>query len=1410
MILFVSPSDMRYAPMSNGWRCKMLLAAGLLIPQAQRHNDTKLESLSSLLVRLFVTWPITIIVLDFPTRAVKIGSHSCVFNLSLFSNIWYQSEVLEHASLMASSSSLSVTQPQIPVFSGDSYEFWSIKMKTLFRSQDLWDYVEAGDEQPVEDEVHNKEHQKRDAKALFFIQQAVDGSIFSRIAGATTAKQAWATLKTEYQGSSKVITVKLQSLRRDFETSSMKSNESVQEFLAKVSSIVGQMRSYGEKITDETVVAKVLRSLSSKFDHIVAAIEESKDLSTFSFDELMGSLQAHEARINRSTVNEEEKAFQIKGETEISNQHGRGRGQGGYRGKGRGRNNNLRCSHCNKAGHTEKFCWSKQQEANYAEEGDDDFLFMTMTPTKESYREIWYLDSACSNHMTGDRSKFKELDESFRSHVRLGDDNQLKIEGKGTAEISVGNNKKLIKEVQFAPNLAHNLLSVGQLIQSGYLVIFDDDRCTVKNKGNGRVLTCAYMSTNRMFAVDFSKETETAMVSKSLTEDELWHQRYGHLHIQGLQLLKNKQMVDDLPVIKSLEKVCESCMAGKQSRKSFPVEKAKRADDILEIVHADLWGPMRTESLAGSKYFLLFTDDFSRMSWVYFLKYKSESFEYFRKFKALVEKQSGKALKVLRTDRGGEFTSKEFDAFCDEQGIKRQLTAPYTPEQNGVAERKNRTVGEMARSMLQQKGMPDSFWAEGVAVAVYILNISPTKAVWNQTPYEAWSGNKPSVSHLRIFGCICHVLVTSARQKLDSKSQKHIFIGYCSKSKAYRLYDPLTGNIIISRNVVFDEAATWDWKSEGKNIPSQVEFEEDQSTGTNVEPERGESERTTVDTPETVSSPSAPTSPEESVNLRRSTRGQIPRRRFEIEGEDISSLVLFAGDPITVKEAMEKEEWRTAMKEELSAIQRNQTWEMVDLPHGKNLISLKWIFKTKYMADGSIQKHKARLVVRGFTQQPGIDYEETFSPVARFETVRIILAVAAQEQWKLHQFDVKSAFLNGELKEEVYVSQPPGFESNTEPHKVFRLRKALYGLKQAPRAWYSKIDNFFNKNGFQRSQNEPTLYIKREGTDNLLIVSLYVDDMIYTGSSIRLIHEFQESMKKMFDMTDLGELQYFLGLEITQTKKGIFMSQKKYVEDTLKRFNMQGCKIASTPMNINEKLRSEDETGLTDASVYRSLVGRLIYLTHSRPDICFAVGVLSRFMHRPTRHHFGAAKRVPHYLAGTREYGIWFCESKDFGLKGYTDSDWAGSMDDMRSTSGNCFILGKSAVSWSSKKQNSVALSSTEAEYVAAAAASCQAVWLRRILTDLGYEQVTATNIKCDNRSAVMLARNPVHHSRTKHIDIKHHFIRELVATEEIQLEECRTDEQVADVLTKSLPQAKHEEFSVKMGVVNARMKGEC
>lgn len=371
------------------------------------------------------------------------------------------------------------------------------------------------------------------------------------------------------------------------------------------------------------------------------------------------------------------------------------------------------------------------------------------------------------------------------------------------------------------------------------------------------------------------------------------------------------------------------------------------------------------------------------------------------------------------------------------------------------------------------------------------------------------------------------------------------------------------------------------------------------------------------------------------------------------------------------------------------------------------------------------------------------------------------------------------------------------------------MRKELYGLKQAPRAWYNKIDKFFQENGFERSENEPTLYLKKQGNNDFLVVCLYVDDMIYMGSSESLVNDFKSSIMKNFEMTDLGLLQCFLGIEVIQGEDGIFATQKKYVVDLVKKFNMSNCEKALTPMNINEKLQREDGTEQADARIYRSLVGGLNYLTHTRPDIAFSVSVVSRYMHNPTKQHFGAAKKILRYVAGTVDYGVWYSNSSTFKLTSFTDSDFGGSLDNRKSTSGNCFSFGSGVVTWSSKKQETVALSSSEAEYAAASASSRQALWLRKLLADFDFVQSEPTEIFCDNRSAIAMAKNPAFHVRTKHIDVQHHFIRQLVADGRIMMKFCGTNEQVADIFTKSLPQAKHEFFQSKLGVCSFESRGD-
>jgi transposase InsO family protein len=1011
--------------------------------------------------------------------------------------------------------------------------------------------------------------------------------------------------------------------------------------------------------------------------------------------------------------------------------------------------------------------------------------------------------------MTGNKELLSCLDSSISSDITLGNDHLVKVQGKGTVPILTKQNvKKDICNVYHVPDLKHNLLSVGQLIEKGYKVLFEGASCKIYDrKPSRKLISEIYMTPNRMFPLTLRTANLSqpyAQSASTLNETMVWHTRFGHLPFQSLSLLQKNSMVKGLPIFKEQIPPCESCILGKHKRTSFP-QSSNQAKQHLELVHTDLCGPMQTESIGGSFYFLTFIDDFSRKIWIYFLRHKSETFTKFKEFKAEAEKQSGKFLKVLRSDGGGEYNSREFANFCKSQGIIMQATTRYTPQQNGVAERKNQTIMNMARTLLKEKCLSNTFWAEAVACSVYLLNRSPTTSLQMKVPQEAWSGTKLNVAHLRTFGCIAYAHIPSElRKKLDDRSEKCIFTGYSETSKAYRLYNPITKKLILSRDVQFLENQFWN-DSENQQVDSQnpllpssenTENSEQQVPQTSlprlqVQGQPDNSQDNSTSSRESFSEPQ---------NQRTRSLREIHQQLDDFEQHNLFALM--SCQPTSFKEAAKEPHWVQAMNQEIDSIEKNKTWDLVDLPTHKKSIGVKWVYKTKLNEKGQIEKHKARLVAKGFSQQPGTDYGETFAPVARLDTVRTLLAIAAQHKWQVYQMDVKSAFLNGFLEEEVYVDQPPGFEVQEHPAKVYRLKKALYGLKQAPRAWYNRIDTYLIKSGFNRSQNEPTLYTKTDQHGKILIVCLYVDDMIYTGNLE--LTDFKHAMQSEFEMTDLGIMKYFLGIEVHQSAKGIFVCQQKYAADIIKRFRMEGCNPAETPIPLGTKLSKNDEGPTVDSTLYKSLVGSLLYLTATRPDIMYAASLVSRFMESPKDSHWKMAKRILRYVAGTINFGLWYTKSDSNQLSGYTDSDFAGSLDDRKSTSGYVFQLGTNLISWASKKQPIVSISSAEAEYVAATSASCQAVWLRRLLKDMSQTEKDPTPIFCDNTSAIALSKNHVFHKKSKHIDTRFHFIRELVNNGDIALQFCGSRDQLADIFTKPLGKSVFDFQRQHLGIVSA------
>ncbi|CAH2090566.1 unnamed protein product [Euphydryas editha] len=891
------------------------------------------------------------------------------------------------------------------------------------------------------------------------------------------------------------------------------------------------------------------------------------------------------------------------------------------------------------------------------------------------------------------------------------------------------------------------------------------------------------------------------------------------------------KMVDDLIQIESIipnNTLCEACISGKQSR--LPFNKTKNKNYVnrpLFIVHTDVCGPITPSTLNNKNYFVLFVDQFTHYCVTYLITYKSDVFSVFKDFVTKSEAKFNYKLVNLYSDNGREYLSTDMKNYCIERGITYHLTVPRTPQQNGVSERMVRTITEKARSMLNGAKLEKVFWGDAVLTAVYLINITPTKALKEfPTPFELWHNRKPTIKYLKVFGSTVYVHNKTSTSKFDDKSWKGILVGY--EPNGYRVWNVECEKYVTVRDVIIDETTFMQTRPVIRLERNSKEYscnETDVFKSVLLKSQEPNSSKSDVNKSDDIyNSPrkirkvnikdvNSQLSNNQSENadntqeLRRSDRlKNKPSIRYDkIENDYL--MYVGCNIPTSYNEIESRDDkilWKNAIKDELNSLLVNNTWTLVPKPTGKNIVDCKWIFNIKNDEFGKPLRYKARLVARGFSQKYLCDYDETFAPVARIASFRFIVAFANQFNLLIHHLDVKTAFLNGELSEEIYMKVPEGIQS--KDNYVCKLNKALYGLKQAARCWFQVFEQFIKDKGFQNSLVDRCIYILDNGNINKNVyLVLYVDDLVIACGDIIIMNEVKNYLMTKFQMTDSLDIKLFLGIKVTRENDNITLDQSSYIKSILNKYGMQDCKPISTPLETKLNYEALNSDIVCNAPC-RNLIGNLMYLmVCTRPDLSASVNILSRYTNKNNEELWKCLKRVLRYLKGTINLKLTYrkCCTYDDVLSGYVDSDWGGNdSSDRKSTTGYLFMLfDQCTITWNTKRQTSVASSSTEAEYMALYEAVKEAMWLKSLANSINFCIEKPIPIYEDNNGCICIASNPSNHKRSKHIDIKYHFSREQVERNIIKLNYIPTGQQLADILTKPLPAVSFHYLRPKMGL---------
>ena len=1308
------------------------------------------------------------------------------------------------------------------VLNKDNYGRWKATVADVLKSKRLMGIVDGSALLPAAPPRAVDQWIANDALAKVIIRNSLDNDHEAKVRGKATAKDMWDHIcRLKERRTQPNVALALQ------EFYDLRWKGDVETHLSAVTEAVAKLTTAGRRPDDQAIINKVLTSLPADFAHFRSSWNLNKiDDEDVTYDDFQAALEAEADIITASSQHQEPESA---GGNAL-NAERRKKDEDRKKKQGKKKRSPFRgdCFGCGEKGHMKAQCpmLKEQNSAGNKKQSQGSSLMSQQFVTKDS----WIGDSGASWHMTNHKEWFVNM-KPAQDTVIIGDGKKLPAEGVGDILVQCFDGRKWVDRrltgVRFVPALEANLLSFGAVTAKGMSVMLSSAGAKIINEG--QVILIGRQERG-IFHMRMRTTAGKGMSASAGRKDlEIWHQRLGHPPERKIRSMLKHGVVSGLDVDLPAHCLafCQGCAFGRQTEKPHPLTKQRKCG-IGEIAHSDLMGPMSVPSLAGSRFVMVVKDEASSWRKVYLLKTKDATLTLrcFKDFVAEVKASSaGRRVVKFRSDNGTEFKNKIWDDFLLSEQIIREEMPAYSSQSNGFIERENRSLMEKARSLLYSYELPARLWAEAVNTAAYLLNRLPFCRQKEKTPFELWHSCKPDVSHLKVFGCDAFRL-DPRRHKVDKQSKKGIMVGYGPTPEMYRVYDSKMDDVFLTRDVVFDEESfagrrrAFDdaiprQQSERETCIKQKvrvpvaekkkkEEESDSSAGSSDTEIRsdatssGSSSESDYDSAGEGSEPYTPPrhfrKPEMPAILHKMTTRSKGRANIAMQP-----------DPTSVEEALADEDsagWKEAMDEELKALKDNGTWELTSLPAGKKTVKCRWIFKRKRNPDGSVCRLKARLVAKGFSQQRGIDYEETYSPVVRHDSIRVILALAAELDLEMIQFDVKTAFLHGELEEHIFMDQPAGF--NDGSGNVCRLRKGLYGLKQAPRQWNKKFHSFLVKYGLKQSSADNCVYYCRQ-KGNRILLSIYVDDGLLCCQQKRTMDKMLADLNRTFSITQ-SDASYYVGLQIERCrqKKEIRIHQAGYIDQLLAWAGMTDCKPAKTPGDPKVKMKKAvlpaDEN--TDFP-YRETVGKLMYaMVCSRPDIAYMVSTVARFVSKPAEEHVVAVKRILRYLKGTKDLKLVYAGSL-LRMDSFVDADYAADEESRRSVAGKVHLVNNGPVAWSSRLMQTVALSTTEAEYMAVTDAVKDVVWLRQLLNEIYCRQKDPTPVWCDNQSAIALVRSDQFRNRTKHIGVRFHYIRQQEKRRVIHVRFIRTDEQPADMMTKSLCSPSLESCRRKINMTN-------